>query len=93
MKSLNKEVPVTYQGVMVGVAELEVTGEGENVVHVRLNHDSLFKPFFIDHTMNSISITDEQLGPDEFDPDRLCNSCDLIYGHAGPCTPYFTPGL
>lgn len=94
---MNKEVPVTYEGVMVGVAELTPsTDKDVAIINVRLNHDSVFRPFFVDHTMTSISISEDALiavENDEFDLNRLCDDCDLKYAHAGPCMPYFTHGL
>lgn len=101
---MSKEIPVTYNGIMVGVAEVDETktpGEEDIILNVRLTQDSLL-PIFVDHTMDSISIKDDTVIPldqpyypqdDEYDPERLCNSCDLKFGHAGPCTPYFTPSL
>lgn len=63
---MNKEVPVTYEGVMVGVAELtDDINAGGAVVKVRLNEDSLLKPFFIDHTSPSISFREEAITLDE----------------------------
>ena len=90
--AMGKEVPVTYNGILVGVAERGDDTEEGVIVNVRLNQDSLI-PLFVDHTMDSISISDDNLGPDEIDPNRLCNSCDLIYGHDGDCGPIYTQGL
>lgn len=72
---MNKEVPVTYEGVMVGVAEVtdDINASGM-VVKVRLNEDSLLNPFFVDHTMPSISFSEEAIPLDDIqvvnpDPD------------------------
>lgn len=76
---MNKEVPVTYEGVMVGVAEVtDDINAGGTVVKVRLNEDSLFKPFFIEHTAPCLSFREEAIVLDEISESNL-NSELFIY--------------
>lgn len=62
---MGKEIPVTYNGIMVGVAEIDESkkpGKEDIVLNVRLTQDSLL-PIFVDHTMDSISISDGDVIP------------------------------
>lgn len=90
----NKEVPVTYNGIMVGVAEVVENADNEigMVLNVRLNEESVIKPFFIDHTMPSISIMDEPIDIEEhaYYPEPYCertDDCDKPAGHIQACAP------